>query len=154
MPRRQVHNRILAVMAHTTRYAFKGESRLAADAGVSKSAVSRLINGKSSPSFAHVHKLARAIEREIGKTVDPRELISFDGTYATPSVCELVGCSGCLPEDAYDPENILKPQWKGVQPGQWTVELNTAKPSVTRLEVPAVNRDTLQSQPKNRVDAV
>ncbi len=35
----QVHNRILALMAHTNRYAFKGESRLAHDAGMSKSVV-------------------------------------------------------------------------------------------------------------------
>lgn len=41
----RVHNRIAAVMAHTSRYAFKSESRLAADAGVSKSALNRLING-------------------------------------------------------------------------------------------------------------
>jgi hypothetical protein len=40
---RPVFNRIFAVMAHTTRYAFKGESRLASDAGVSKSAVCRLL---------------------------------------------------------------------------------------------------------------
>ncbi len=71
-------------MAHTTRYAFKGEGRLASDAGVSKSAVSRLVNGLSSPSFAVVSAIAHALEKRLGRPLDPRELVSFNGCYAAP----------------------------------------------------------------------
>lgn len=116
----RVHNRIAAVMAHTTRYAFKCEARLAADAGISKSALNRLINGLSSPSFASVCKIAQALENELKRPIDPRQLISFDGTYPTPSVCQLVGCKGCLPDDAYDESNRLKTTYRNTRPGTWT----------------------------------
>ena len=135
----RIHNRILAIMAHTTRYAFKGESRLAADAGVSKSAVSRLINGQSSPSFALVCGLTRALEKQLGKHLDPRELLSFDGTYPTPSVCQLAGCKGCLPSAAYDEEGRLRPQFKDVKPGEWSLSpaLAAASPAVDSPPVAA-----------------
>jgi DNA-binding phage protein len=115
-----VQNRLLAIMSHTTRYAFKGESRLSADAGVSKSAICRLVNGQSTPSFPLVVALTRALERHLKRALDPREVISVDGTYPTASVCELCGCRGCLPAQAYDEENRLKPGWKNIQPGQWS----------------------------------
>ncbi len=89
------HNRLRLIMAHTTRYAFKGEARLALDAGVSKSAVSRLVNGLSSPSFAVVSAIAHALEKRLGRTLDPRELVSFDGRYPSASACALCGCRGC-----------------------------------------------------------
>ncbi len=113
-------------MAHTNRYAFKGESRLASDAGVSKSAVCRLLNGQSSPSFATVSALTLALEPHLqgglkGKGLNPFELISLDGSYPTASACELAGCKGCLPAEAYDEHNRIKPEYKGVQPGQWSV---------------------------------
>ncbi len=122
----QVHNRILALMAHTSRYAFKGESRLAHDAGVSKSAVCRLLNGQSSPSFALVSALTRALEPHLqrglcGQRLDPHELISLDGTYPTASACELAGCKGCLPAQAYDQENRLRPEFKEMKPGEWSL---------------------------------
>ena len=115
-----VQNRLLAIMAHTTRYAFKGESRLAADAHISKSALCRLVNGQSTPSFPLVVALTRALERHLKRVIDPREVVSIDGTYPTASVCELCGCKGCLPAEAYDAENRLKPEWKDVRPGQWS----------------------------------
>jgi transcriptional regulator with XRE-family HTH domain len=103
MPRRKnprindyfIHNRVIELMAHTTRYAFKCETRLAHDAGVSKSAVCRLVLGRTSPSYALVTALTRALEKALGMPLDPREMVSTDGTYPTPSVCELVGCRGC-----------------------------------------------------------
>lgn len=117
---RQVNNRLLAVMAHLSRYSFQGQARLAKDAGVSRSAVCRLINGRSSPSFALVLALTRALEQQLGKRVDPRELLSMDGSYPTPSVCELVGCKGCLPDAVYDEKDCIKPQYRHVKPGQWS----------------------------------
>ena len=115
-----VRNRIAAVMAHTSRYAFKSESRLAADAGISKSALNRLINGLSSPSFASVCAIIRALEAQIGRPIDPRELITFDGHYPTSSVCELVGCKGCLPDEAYDANEKIKAEYAHVRPGKWS----------------------------------
>ena len=120
----QVHNRILALMAHTTRYAFQGESRLANDAGVSKSAVSRLLTGQSSPSFALVVALTKELEKRLGRPIDPRDLISLDGNYPTATACELAGCKGCLPAEAYDEQNRLKPEYKNVKSGQWAVSLH------------------------------
>lgn len=117
----QMHNRILALMAHTTRYAFKGGTRLAADAGVSKSAVCRLLNGQSSPSFALVLAITKALEKHLHRPLDPRDLISLDGHYPTASACQLAGCKGCLPPEAYDENNILRPEFKDIKPGQWSL---------------------------------
>jgi hypothetical protein len=117
-----VQNRLLAIMAHTTRYAFKGESRLAADASISKSALCRLVNGQSTPSFPLVVALTQALERHLKRAIDPREIVSINGTYPTYSVCELCGCKGCLPAEAYDEENRLKPEWKDVKPGEWATQ--------------------------------
>lgn len=117
----QLHNRILALMAHTTRYAFKGETRLASDAGVSKSAVCRLLNGRSSPSFVLVVAITKALEKRLGRPLDPRDLISLDGHYPTTSACELAGCKGCLPLEAYDENNRIRPEFKNIKPGQWCI---------------------------------
>ncbi len=117
----QMHNRILALMAHTTRYAFKGGTRLAADAGVSKSAVCRLLNGQSSPSFALVLAVTKALEKHLRRPLDPRDLISLDGHYPTATACQLAGCKGCLPPEAYDENNVLKAEFKDVKPGEWTL---------------------------------
>jgi hypothetical protein len=57
-----VENRLLDILEHIPRYSFQGAARLAADAGVSHSAISRLINGKSSPSFWLASALAAALE--------------------------------------------------------------------------------------------
>lgn len=130
----QVHNRILALMAHTTRYAFQGETRLANDAGVSKSAVSRLLTGQSSPSFALVVALTKALEKRLGRPLDPRDLISLDGSYPTATACELAGCRGCLPSEAYDEQNRLKLEYKDVKPGQWATSLLLPATSIPKEE--------------------
>ena len=116
-----VHNRIAQVLMHTTRYAFKSQARLAADAHVSEAAVSRLVNGHTNPSYQVVYAVTRALEKALGRPLDPRELVSFDGSYPTPSVCELAGCPGCLPDAAYDGEERLRPEYAGVRPGEWAV---------------------------------
>src|SRR5947209_1607159 len=120
---RQINNRLLAILAHINRYSFQGQARLAQDAGVDRSTVCRLMSGQSSPSFAVVLALTQALEKQLGKRLDPREILSLDGTYPTASVCELVGCSGCLPADAYNSDDTLKPEFKNVKPGQWTPAL-------------------------------
>lgn len=107
-------------MAHTTRYAFKGLSRLAADCGVSKSTITRLAAGECRPSFELMLRVTASLERATCRAIDPRELISFDGTYPTPSVCDLVGCRGCLPDAAYDEDEQLRPGFRGIAPGSWS----------------------------------
>jgi DNA-binding XRE family transcriptional regulator len=78
-----VYNRIFGVMMHTTRYAFKAQARLARDCGVSPSTICRLLTGQSSPSFALVAAITGALEKQLKKQIDPRELISPDGTFRT-----------------------------------------------------------------------
>lgn len=115
-----VHNRIGALMAHTMRYAFRGESRLADDAGISRAALNRLVHGTSSPSFVHVVALTQALEKALDCSLDPREVVSLDGTYPTTSVCELCGCRGCLPAHAYDEDDRIKAEFRDVKPGRWS----------------------------------
>jgi transcriptional regulator with XRE-family HTH domain len=119
---RKLHNRLRAVMSHTIRYAFKGETRLAEDAGISKSALNRLINGQSSPSFALVCALAEALSKRLKRRIEPSELVSCDGAYPTRYVCALCGCNGCLPGEAYDDEENLRSEYSHIKPGQWSTE--------------------------------
>lgn len=115
------HNRIAAVMEHTTKYVIEGRARLARDAGVSKSAVSRLVRRECVPSTTLMLAVTRALEKQLGRPLDPRELISPNGEYPTANVCELCGCPGCLPERAYNEDGSLKPGWEGVEPGTWSL---------------------------------
>lgn len=108
------HNRIAAVMEHITHYYFQGQARLAADAGVSRSALSRLIAGKTAPSFAVAVAVTAALEKRLGRTLDPRELVSFDGRFPTASVCALCGCKGCMPYAAYDDDDRVRPEYRGI----------------------------------------
>ena len=119
---RKLHNRLRAVMSHTTRYAFKGETRLAEDAGVSKSAINRLSNGQSSPSFVLVCALAEALSLQLQRRIEPCELVSCNGSYPTKFVCVLSGCKGCLPSQAYDDEENRRAEYAHIQPGQWSTE--------------------------------
>ncbi len=106
-------------MVHTDRYAFKGVSRLASDARVSASSVSRLINGKINPSFLLVARIAKALEAQLGFPVDPRDLVSEYGEFLTRFACDLADCRGCLPENATDEFGDVKPTFTGVKPGNW-----------------------------------
>ena len=123
----RVHNRLLAIMAHTTRYAFKGETRLAQDCGASPSAISRILTGQTSPSYTLAVAITRALEKHTGKRIDPREIISLDGEYPTPSVCDLMGCKGCLPAEAFDEAERLKDEYLQLRPGQWTGSIQPRK---------------------------
>jgi len=119
-PEVQIHNRIAAVLAHTSRYAFRGMARLSTDSGVSKSAISRIVRGHSQPSFRVASQISRALGRQLSRRVDPNELLSLDGSYPTQSVCEFMGCGGCLPEEAFEPSGELRAAFQGIEPGQWS----------------------------------
>lgn len=112
-------NRFADVMAHHDKFAFKGVARLAREAGVSRSSVSRLINGKSNPSFILVARLTTALERAYGFPIDPRDLIAEHGDFIHRFCCDLTGCPGCLPENALDEFGDRKPTFHGIEPGRW-----------------------------------
>lgn len=114
-----VVNRVSDLMIHTNRYAFHGVTRLALDAKVSPSSVSRLINGKMNPSFAMVARVTTALEKTLGYRIDPRDLVAELGRFLTPHTCDLAGCQGCLPENATDEFGDIKPAFNGVKPGCW-----------------------------------
>lgn len=112
-------NRIADVLIHLDRYAFHGVSRLAADARLDSSTVSRLLNSKRNPCFVTVARIASALEKHLGYRIDPRDLVAEGGAFLTRHVCDLVGCAGCLPENAWDEFGDLKPTFASVQPGKW-----------------------------------
>jgi hypothetical protein len=114
-------NRLLAVMEHIPIYTIEGPTRLAADAGLCRSTVWRIIHGERQPTYRVMYAVTKAIERKLGKRIDPRDLVSFDGHYPTPSVCALVGCKGCLPTHFYNDEEELKPEYRHVRPGEWSL---------------------------------
>ncbi len=112
-------NRFADVLDHIDRFAFKGAQRLAEDADVSPSTISRLINNKINPSFALVARVTAAIEKELGVRIDPRDLIAENGAFLTCSVCDLTACPGCLPDNAMDEFGETKPAFADVTPGTW-----------------------------------
>lgn len=107
-------------MLHLPRYQTRGLSRLARDAGASKSAASRLLRGVGHPDYLLLYRVAEALSREAGFAIDPREVAVPDGCeYPTPRPCALFGCR-CLPPWAYEGGGSLRPEFRGVRPGEWT----------------------------------
>ncbi|MES2464671.1 MAG: hypothetical protein V4671_29260 [Armatimonadota bacterium] len=125
-----IGNRLRAVLLHIPRYSFEGPSRLAEDVGVSRSTICRLIRGTTNPSYKLVEKVTAAVSRQMRKPVDARDLFTTDGTYPTPSACELCGCFGCLPPWSWDDScDRLRPEWRGAVPGSWSVSPGSQIPS-------------------------
>ena len=107
-------------MIHLSRYNFKGVSRLAADTGVSISAISRLIRGKTIPSSSVLARVMIALAGQLGRHLPLEEVISLTGQYPTRNICELVSCKGCLPDTAYEDDGERKMAWKKNRGGDWT----------------------------------
>lgn len=107
-------------MAHSSRYSFRGTSRLAKDAGVAKSTICQLRHGRSNPFYVTLQRVIGQLEFQLARRLRTREVVSEDGTYPTKFVCKLVGCPGCIPEEAFLPDGTMKNEWKQVLPGQWT----------------------------------
>ena len=117
-----IGNRLKAILLHVPWYSFEGPSRLASDVGVSRSTICRLMRGTTNPSYRLVEKVTAAISHRIGKTMDARELFTTNQTYPTASACELCGCRGCLPPEAWDERrDVLRPEWESAKPGDWSV---------------------------------
>ena len=114
------HNRVAAIMLHTSRYSCYPTSRLAADTGVAKSTISHLVHGRTNPLYSTAARAVKCLERELGRPLDLREVFSEDGSYPTPFVCPLVGCPRCLPEVVLDADYSRKPELGFVKAGEWT----------------------------------
>jgi transcriptional regulator with XRE-family HTH domain len=127
---RRVYNRVAAFMQHVTWYGCRSQARLAADAGVSEAALSRFIANQSNPSYALVEAVCGALEQRLKQPIPPRELVSMDGNYPTPSVCDFLGCRGCTPRAVYESE-----EFSTVKPGQFRFgAAATADPTMGREE--------------------
>lgn len=114
------HNRVAAIMLHTSRYSCYPVSRMAADSGVAKSTISHLIHGRTSPLYNTAARLVKCLEDESHRFLDCREVFSESGSYRTKHICKLVDCPGCTPEIVFDQDNHRKPAFQSVRPGEWT----------------------------------
>lgn len=112
-------NRFADVLDHTDKFAFSGRSRIAREVGVCRSTITRVLNHQVNPSFALVARITAAIEKEMGFRIDPRDLIAEEGQFLTRSVCDLMACPGCLPENALDEFGATTPGFKDIYVGRW-----------------------------------
>ncbi len=107
-------------MVHIPRYCFRGTSRLAKDAGLAKSTISQLVHGKSNPLYSSLNEIVKCFEHHLGVVIDLRDVVSEDGSYPTPFVCDLAGCPGCLPDSVYHSSGERRLANRSAQAGQWS----------------------------------
>jgi transcriptional regulator with XRE-family HTH domain len=118
-PKTGITNRLRAILVHVPWYTITGGARLAEDARISRSTVSRLLSGKMNPSYRLDCAITRAVSGRSGIQLEVNDIFSCDGTYVTASVCELMDCPGCLPPWAWDERtDSLKPEWEDAAPGE------------------------------------
>jgi transcriptional regulator with XRE-family HTH domain len=131
---RLLHNRVAAVLMHVPWYSIVGPARLARDAGVDKSTISRLLAGRTAPSYRLVMALTSAIERRAGREIGASELFSTDGNFPTEGVCSLMGCPGCLPGTVYDIQtDIVHPEFRTLRPGTWALLVRAGGPATVTM---------------------
>lgn len=118
------HNRVAALMAHTSRYCFRGTSRLAKDCNVAKSTICHIIHGRTNPLYRTVAPIIRNLEYQLARKLNVRDVFSEDGLFPTKHVCKLAGCRGCLPDRLHNLDGSIKPQWSRVQPGKWSGDVS------------------------------
>ncbi len=116
----RISNRIRPILLHIPRYSFESQARLARDCGVSCSTISRLVRGKTAPSYRLARAVTDALSKGLGVPLDMRDVFTTDGTYPTPCVCDLTtSCTGCFPGEAYDAEGNIRPEYRDLRPGDW-----------------------------------
>src|ERR1041385_6462058 len=111
-------------MLHIDVYSFDGVSRLARDASISKSTVSRLLHGETSPTFYLTWTVVERLSSRLGKHLDPMEVFSITGTFPTRSVCRLCGCPGCSPDFA-ELGRFIFDGHEPIRAGQWSLVART-----------------------------
>lgn len=115
-----ITNRLKAFLVHVPFYSFEGQFRIAHDCGVSCSTISRLIRHQTNPSYRLARAITDVLARRLGVPLDMRDVFSTDGTYPTPCVCDLIpDCHGCFPDEAYDSEGNMQPEYRDLRPGDW-----------------------------------
>ncbi len=115
-----VISRLADAMIHVPFYSCNGSPRLALDAGVDRSTITRLLRSALNPSFALVARLTAEIEEKAGCHIDPRNLFAENGRFLTPHICDLFPtCSGCLPDAALNKSGEVQPSFIGVSKGEW-----------------------------------
>ena len=137
--RQPIQNRVSVLLVHIPKLSIQGQARLAAEVGVSRSTISRLVGGRINPSYRLARGVTSALEKLIGYPLDMRDVFSTDGTYPTPSGCALCRCGGCLPDRAYDRESDLRPEWRGRRPGDWSLTPPMDTPSQANVDAESVN---------------
>jgi len=112
------YTRIAEAMMHTSRYSVEGKAKLARDCGVSKTTIQDLIAGTHNTTYTVLNAVLEALGREVGRTLDVRELVSFDGKFERP-ICAVVGCRNCLPLESTLESGRIAPDYVGIKAGQW-----------------------------------
>jgi DNA-binding phage protein len=118
------HNRVFALMLHTSRYSERGAARLARDAGIGRTTLWRMVHGLEGPYVATALKVLQCLEYNLGRKLHFKEVFSADGKYPTKHICRLAGCRGCLPSQAFANDGSRVDSWKDVKPGRWTGDLS------------------------------
>ncbi len=113
--------RLRAILLHIPYFSIEGTVRLAVACRVAPSTISRVLRGRVRPDIALRKAIARAISYRNREAIPVREIFPQVGDSLTLSVCELMGCRGCLPPEAWDEErDILRDTWRGAKPGLWS----------------------------------
>lgn len=92
---------------------------MAVDSGVSRSTIWRLMHEDYPPPLFVVSKVAAALEKQLDRRIDPRDIVAENGAFLTKFCCEVAGCKGCLPESAHDEWCRLKSIYQSIRPGEW-----------------------------------
>jgi hypothetical protein len=114
-------NRIGLIMAHTTRYAFRGLPLLAADCGIPRSTFYRITRDETEVELRQAERITEVLAVALGRPLSVREVFSPDGTYPTRSCCTLCGCDGCRPNSAHTADGRLRTEHRIQRPGDWTL---------------------------------
>ena len=75
MPMPAKRNHLRTFLEQVPEYWFHGpQRRLARDAGVPETTLSRIIREGCTPSYPHICRIISVLEEKLGKRIDPREV--------------------------------------------------------------------------------